>query len=133
VNVYDDDGRVASMREEPLKQHDTLTFDVDGGKNYYIELEPEDNVVADYTLEYQLESRAGDRDLSDVREDGITLYRPGVGAHGRAVLTSVDPQDVLGQLGPLYGGPGNGGETERCTPGSAGRASPDPASPASCR
>jgi subtilisin family serine protease len=110
MRVYEDqDGEwveVAQMREEVLKQHDTLTVDVEGSTDYVIELEPEDTVTADYTVEYTSYTKP-DGDLSDARP--ITMYRPGVSAHGNAVLSTQDKADVLGPLGeagdaePFYG------------------------------
>ena len=110
MRVYEDqDGEwveVAQMREEVLKQHDTLTVDVEGSTDYVIELEPEDTVTADYTVEYTSHTKP-EGDLSDARP--ITMYRPGVSAHGNAVLSTQDKADVLGPLGeagdaePFYG------------------------------
>lgn len=107
LTVYDDDGEtVAQMREEVFKQHDTLTVDVEGGTTYTLELEPEDAVVADYTVEYE-QFEAVDGDPTDARP--VTLFRPGVGAHGAAVMSTQDKHDVLGPLGetgdaePFYG------------------------------
>lgn len=110
MTVYDSDGRkVAVLREEPLKLHDTLTFDVDGGAEYVIELEPENSAVTDYTIEYEQVAK-GDGDLADARP--VTLFRPGIGTHGAVVTSTVDPHDALGQLGPLYAGVGDGAEGE---------------------
>ncbi|MFW5964638.1 MAG: S8 family serine peptidase, partial [Natronomonas sp.] len=97
---------IAQSREEPLKQHDTLTVDVDGGNTYLVELEPEDAVAADYTIEYEQYEKA-DGDLSEARP--LTLFRPGISAHGNLVLSTQDKADVLGPLGetgdaePFYG------------------------------
>jgi len=110
MRVYEKQGdewvEVAQMREEVLKQHDTLTVDVEGSTDYTIELEPEDSVTADYTIEYTAYEQA-DGDLGDARP--ITLYRPGVSAHGNLVMSTQDKADVLGPLGeagdaePFYG------------------------------
>ena len=97
---------IAQMREEPLKQHDTLTIDVNGGEEYLVELEPEISVLANYTVEYEQFEKA-DGDLRDARP--VTLYRPGISAHGDSVLSTQDKYDVLGPLGefgdaePFYG------------------------------
>lgn len=97
---------IAQSREELLKQHDTLTVDVDGGGDYLIELEPEISAVADYTIEYEQYEKA-DGELQDVRP--LTMYRPGISAHGNVVLSTQDKHDVLGPLGetgdvePFYG------------------------------
>jgi len=97
---------IAQSREEPLKQHDTLAVDVDGGGDYLVELEPEISAVADYTIEYEQYEKA-DGDLQDARP--VTMYRPGISAHGNAVLSTQDKHDVLGPLGeagdgePFYG------------------------------
>ena len=110
LRVYErQDGRwieVAQMGEEPLKQHDTLTFDVNGGLEYLVELEPEMTVAADYTIEYTQYEKP-DGNLRQARP--LTLYRPGLSAHGSAVLSTQDKYDVLGPLGetgdgePFYG------------------------------
>lgn len=103
------DGRwieVAQMGEEPLKQHDTLRFDVDGGLKYLIKIEPEIAVAADYTIEYTQYEKP-DGELRQARP--LTLYRPGLSAHGSAVLSTQDKYDALGPLGetgdaePFYG------------------------------
>jgi serine protease AprX len=97
---------VAQLGEEPLKQHDTLTFDVNGGLEYLIELEPEFAVAADYTVEYTQYAKP-DGNLRQARP--LTLYRPGLSAHGSSVLSTQDKYDALGPLGefgdaePFYG------------------------------
>ena len=110
MRVYEEQNgnwvEIAQSREEPLKQHDTLTVDVDGGNTYLVELEPEDAVAADYTIEYEQYEKA-DGDLSETRP--LTLFRPGISAHGNLVLSTQDKADVLGPLGetgdaePFYG------------------------------
>lgn len=104
TKVYDGSGaRVAVMGEEPPHQHRTLTFAVDGGSTYYIELEPELSVAGNYTLAYELQEKV-DGDLSDVGP--VTLFRPGISTHGVSVMSTVDRADALGNLGPAYGGSG---------------------------
>lgn len=96
------------MREEPLKQHDTLTLDVNGGLEYLIELEPEISLPTDYTIEYTQYAKP-DGNLRQARP--LTLYRPGLSAHGSAVMSTQDKYDVLGPVGefseqegePFYG------------------------------
>ena len=110
MRVYEDRNgewvEVAQMREEVLKQHETLTVDVEASTDYVVELEPEDTVTADYTIEYTSYAKP-DGDLNDARP--VTMYRPGVSAHGNAVLSTQDKADVLGPLGeagdaePFYG------------------------------
>jgi hypothetical protein len=124
MHVHEDqDGdwvEVAQMREEVFKQHDTLTVDVKGGTDYLIEMEPEDSVTADYTIEYTAYAKP-DGDLNDARP--ITLYRPGVSAHGSAVMSTQDKYDVIGPLGeaggaePFYGRLSG---TSMACPGAAG-------------
>ena len=48
-------------------------FDLDGGKTYLVELEPEDAVAADYTIEYEQYEKT-DSDLSEARP--LTLSGP---------------------------------------------------------
>lgn len=97
---------IAQMREEPLKQHDTLTIDVNGGDEYLVDLDPEVSVLASYTVEYEQFEKA-DGDLRAARP--VTLYRPGISAHGDSVLSTQDKYDVLRPLGetgdaePFYG------------------------------
>lgn len=111
---------IAQMREEPFKQHDTISVDIDGGGDYMLELEPEDSVTAEYTVEYTQYEKA-DGELRDVRP--ITLYRPGVSAHGNQVMSAQDKYDVLGPLGefgdaePFYGRLSG---TSMACPGAAG-------------
>jgi len=124
MRVYEDQNgewvEIAQLREEVLKQHDTLTVDVTGGTDYVIELEPEDSVTADYTVEYTSYAKP-DGNLADARP--ITLYRPGVSAHGNQVMSTQDKYDVLGPLGefgegePFYGRLSG---TSMACPGAAG-------------
>ena len=124
MHVHEDqDGdwvEVAQMREEVFKQHDTLTIDVKGGTDYLIEMEPEDSVSADYTIDYTSYVKQ-DGDLNDARP--ITLYRPGLSAHGNQVISTQDKYDALGPLGefgegePFYGRLSG---TSMACPGAAG-------------
>lgn len=117
IQVYEeevaDGNKVAAIREEPLKQHDTLTFDVDGGTDYVIRIEPEISAAGQYTLDYrvfdklEIPGNSGnykDVSLSDFRP--LTLYRPGISTHGVGVMSTEDPHDALAPIGPLYGGSG---------------------------
>ena len=104
TTVYDETGnRVAMMGEEPPHQHRTLTFDVDGGEKYYVELEPELSASGEYTITWEQEAKP-EGDLASV--EPVTLFRPGVSTHGVAVMSTIDKYDVLGPLGPTYGGSG---------------------------
>ncbi|WP_255195281.1 S8 family serine peptidase [Halorarius litoreus] len=104
TTVYDESGeRVAMMGEEPPHQQRTLTFDVDGGDVYTVELEPEISGGGTYTLAYEQEAKA-DGDLASVGP--VTLFRPGISTHGAAVMSTIDRTDALGNLGPAYGGSG---------------------------
>jgi serine protease AprX len=83
---------IAQMGEEPVHQHRTLTTDVEGGTTYYVEVEPMVSVVVEYTLDYE--------GVEKVRADPeqfrpVGLYRPGVGAPGNAVMSTIDPHDAL--------------------------------------
>lgn len=95
--------RVAMMGEEPPHQHRTLTFDVDGGTEYLVELDPEISVAGSYTLTWVEEERANG-DLASI--EPLTLFRPGISTHGAAVMSTIDRADALGNLGPAYGGSG---------------------------
>lgn len=119
VSVFDESGRkVAEMGEEPLHQHRTLTFAVDGGQEYEIELDPEGTVAVEYTLDFKTIDKL-DAKLSDVGP--VTLFRPGVSAHGNSVMSSFDPHDPLAALGtdaePFYGRISG---TSMACPGAAG-------------
>ncbi|PSP66966.1 hypothetical protein BRC85_07735 [Halobacteriales archaeon QS_1_69_70] len=124
MRVYENRGddwvEIAQSREEILKQHDTLTVDVVGGFDYLIELEPEDSVTADYTIEYtSYAKRRGDL----YRNRPITLFRPGLSAHGNQVMSSQDKFDVLGPLGEFGAGEpfyGRLSGTSMACPGAAG-------------
>jgi len=103
-----------------FKQHDTLTVDVSGGTAYLIELEPEDSVTTNYTIEYTSYAKP-DGDLDDARP--ITLYRPGITTHGYAVMSTQDKFDVLGPLGEFGAGEpfyGRLSGTSMACPGAAG-------------
>lgn len=109
VTVRDESGtEVAMMGEEPVHQHRTLTFDVDGGTEYTIELEPEVTAVAEYELDYEIidkfeiDGGYSDVSLSDVGP--VTLFRPGISTHGVSVLSTEDPHDALAPLEPFFGG-----------------------------
>jgi serine protease AprX len=104
TTVYDEDGeRVAMMGEEPPHQHRTLTFDVDGGEKYYVELEPELSASGEYTITWEQEAKP-EGDLASV--EPVTLFRPSLSTHGTAVMSTIDKYDALGPLGPAYGGSG---------------------------
>lgn len=117
IQVYEeevaDGNKVAAIREEPLKQHDTLTFDVEGETDYVIRIEPEISAAGQYTLDYRVfdkleipgnSSNYKDVSLSDFRP--LTLYRPGISTHGVGVMSTEDPHDALAPVGPFYGGSG---------------------------
>ncbi len=124
MRVFEDRGdrmvEIAQLREEPLKQHDTLTFDVVAGRDYQIELEPEDSVTAEYTIEYTAFAKT-DGNLPGSRV--FTMYRPGISTHGNQVISTQDKYDVLGPLGefgdaePFYGRLSG---TSMACPGAAG-------------
>jgi serine protease AprX len=98
TTVYDESGsKIAVMGEEPLHQHRTLTFTVEGGEDYRIELDPEDAVAVDYTLEYETIDKL-DASLSDVGP--VTLFRPGVATHGLSVMSTFGATDGLQALSP---------------------------------
>jgi serine protease AprX len=108
VTVYEGQGtdgeRIAVMGEEPVHQHRTLTVDVEGGRDYTVELEPEATGIAEYTLETE-QVETGGQDPGTHRP--VTLARPGIVTHGNSVMSSFDPHDALAPLSadpePLYG------------------------------
>ena len=123
MKVYENRGddwvEIAQSREEVLKQHDTLTVDVIGGSEYLIELEPEDSVTVDYEIEYTSYQKRGG--LRGARP--ITLFRPGLSAHGNLVMSTQDKYDVLGPLGEFGAGEpfyGRLSGTSMACPGAAG-------------
>ena len=83
---------VAQMGEEPFYQHRTLTTDIEGGRTYYVEVEPMVDVLVEYELAYESHEKIR-ADPEQFRPVG--LYRPGVGAPGNAVMSTVDPKDAL--------------------------------------
>ncbi|MHB9287220.1 S8 family serine peptidase [Halobacteriales archaeon Cl-PHB] len=88
---------VAQMGEEPVFQHRTLETDVDGGKTYYVEVEPMVSVVVSYTLDYEgLEYVGGE----PTRHRPVGLYRPGIATPGNSVMSTVGPTDSLDALEP---------------------------------
>jgi serine protease AprX len=118
TTIYEGDvaeeNRVAMMGEEPVHQHRQLTVDVSGSTRYIVEVEPEVDAVVEYTIEYETVDKF-DRESGDVELDDIgpvTLWRADVGAHGRLVISTIDPEDNIGQFGPLYAGGPGGGEDE---------------------
>jgi serine protease AprX len=91
------DGReVAKLGEEPVYQHYTLTTDVEGGRTYWIELEPAMNVAVEYEVD-----RAAYRERGEPnRYRPVGLYRPGVATPGNSVMSTIGPTDPLDALEP---------------------------------
>lgn len=122
VTVYEgskDGERVAAMGEEPFRQHRGLAVDVKEDTRYVVEVEPEATVAGSYTVdwetfaEFEYDGGYTDRDLAEFRDENpLTLWRPGIATHGVKVMSTVDPHDALGQLGPLYGGDDHAGAAE---------------------
>lgn len=100
VRVYERRGednyrQVAAAREEPVKLHTDLTFDVDAGTEYLIQFKSEDAVYAEYEVTIEQSARP-EGELGDQRP--ISLYRPGVSTHGSSVMSTIQPGSVLGPL-----------------------------------
>lgn len=118
VSFYTDYGEpdeelLARTGEEPVKIHEDIALDVPGGEPVTVEFDPQLTTAVQYEFDYAV------YDLVEVGPDGLsegdlagfrplTLYRPGILAHGNSVMSTFDPEDALAPLStgdgePFYG------------------------------
>lgn len=86
-----------------LSQPETLRAEVEAGRTYTFEVVPYQNVAAQYTLDV----RARMERTADFDDAVFGIYRPGVGAPGQAVVSTMNPADPLRAASPAYGGSGD--------------------------
>jgi len=72
-----------------LNEPEELASQIEGGETYYFEVRPFANVVADYDIEFT----AYEGINRNVTPMGV--YRPGVGATGELVMSTLAPEDPL--------------------------------------
>ncbi|WP_225741215.1 S8 family serine peptidase [Halorussus halophilus] len=96
LHVGSKDGRVVASSAS-LNEPEDLAGSIEGGKTYYFEVRPFASVAADYSIDFT----AYEGVTRDVTPVGI--YRNGVGAPGKMVMSTLAPSDPLQSYGATSG------------------------------